>query len=73
MNIIHNRKRFRKTYFENETDFEEVIATSSKTLFGSDTIYIGAKKKLDSKTLGGTIPDGFFFDFTTGKTRSSTW
>ena len=63
MNIIHNGKRFRKTSFENEADFEEVIATSSKTLFGSDTIYIGAKKKLDSKTLGGTIPDGFFFDF----------
>lgn len=63
MNIIHNGKRFRKTAFENEADFEEVIATSSKTLFGSDTIYIGAKKKLDSKTLGGTIPDGFFFDF----------
>lgn len=63
MNIIHNGKRFRKTSFENEAVFEEVIATSSKTLFGLETIYIGAKKKLDSKTLGGTIPDGFFFDF----------
>lgn len=63
MNIIHNGKRYRKISFENEADFEEVIATSSKTLFGLETIYIGTKKKLDSKTLGGTIPDGFFFDF----------
>ncbi len=63
MNIIHNGKRFRKTSFENEADFEEVVTTSSKTLFGLETLYIGTKKKLDSKTLGGTIPDGFFFDF----------
>jgi hypothetical protein len=43
--------------------FEEDIVVSSKMLFGKNTIYINAKKKIDSKSLGGTIPDGFFFDF----------
>jgi predicted transport protein len=30
---------------------------------GKDTIFINAKRKIESKSLGGTIPDGFFFDF----------
>jgi len=63
LNIIHNGKKYHKTDFASEADFDDEIASSSKTLFGADTIYIAAKKKLDSKTLGGTIPDGFFFDF----------
>ncbi len=62
MTIIGNGKRYFQTDFANEEDFEGDIVSSSKMLFGKSTIYINAKKKLDSKSLGGTIPDGFFFD-----------
>ena len=64
MTIIGNGKRYNENKFGVEKDFEDDIVASSKTLFGKNTIYINAKKKIDSKSLGGTIPDGFFFDFT---------
>jgi len=63
MTIICNGKRYTQTKYATEKDFEEDVVVSSKMLFGKNTIYINAKKKIDSKSLGGAIPDGFFFDF----------
>ncbi len=63
MTIIGNGKRYSQLEFTAEKDFEEDIVASSKMLFGKNTIYINAKKKVDSKSLGGAVPDGFFFDF----------
>ena len=63
MTIIGNGKRYSQLEFATEKDFEEDIVASSKILFGKNTIYINAKKKVDSKSLGGAVPDGFFFDF----------
>ena len=63
MTIIGNGKRYSQLEFTAEKDFEEDIVASSKILFGKNTIYINAKKKVDSKSLGGAVPDGFFFDF----------
>jgi len=63
MTIIGNGKRYTQTKYSSEKDFEEDVVLSSKMLFGRDTIYINAKKKIDSKSLGAAVPDGFFFDF----------
>src|SRR5215207_5700184 len=63
MTIIGNGKRFSEVKHLTEKDFEEDILVTSQILFGKDTIFINAKKKIESKSLGGTIPDGFFFDF----------
>lgn len=63
MTIIGNGKRFSEVKHATEKDFEEDILVTSQILFGKDTIFINAKKKIESKSLGGTIPDGFFFDF----------
>ena len=63
MSIIVNGKRFEISRYKAESIFEDDVVTSSKTLFGESTIYINAKKKIESKSLGGVIPDGFFFDF----------
>ena len=32
-------------------------------MFLAEYIYIDARKKIESKSFGGTIPDGFLFDF----------
>jgi hypothetical protein len=63
MTIIGNGRRYTQFRYSNEKDFEEEVVGSSKMLFGKNTIYINAKKRIDSKSLGGTVPDGFFFDF----------
>ena len=63
MTIIGNGKRYAQTKYSTEKDFEEDVVASSKLLFGKSTIYINAKKKIDSKSIGGVVPDGFFFDF----------
>jgi hypothetical protein len=38
------------------------IAAYSKLFFGRDSIFIDAKKKIETKSLGNSIPDGFLFD-----------
>lgn len=63
MAIISNGKRYAEFKYTIERDFEEEVVTSSKMLFGKSTVYVNAKKKIDSKSLGGAVPDGFFFDF----------
>ncbi|MBN1306182.1 MAG: hypothetical protein JXA13_17230 [Anaerolineales bacterium] len=63
MTIIGDGKRFTETKFSLESEFEEDIVSVSNTLFGDNIVFINPKKKLESKSLGGTIPDGFFFDF----------
>jgi len=61
--IYMDGTRFVETEFKSEDDFEKVIKENSKTLFGSKTIYFDLKRKIDSKVLGSSIPDGFLFDF----------
>ena len=56
-------EKFVETEFKTEEDFEKVVRENSKTLFGSKTIYFEIKNKVDTKSLGATIPDGFLFDF----------
>jgi len=63
MTIIGDGKRYSEEIFELESDFEEDIIKNSKNLFGNKIVFINPKKKIVGKFLGGTIPDGFFFDF----------
>jgi predicted transport protein len=63
MTIIGNGNRYTEYIFPSEKDFEDDVVLNSNILFGNETIYINAKKKIEAKALGGSIPDGFFFDF----------
>jgi len=56
-------ERFTETAFEREEEFEKIIRDHSKILFGSKTVYLDLKNKVESKTLGSAIPDGLLFDF----------
>ncbi len=62
MTIFVNGQTYSEKSFDNEEALERLVASNSKLLFGSETIYIDAKKKLEAKALGGTIPDGFLFN-----------
>lgn len=64
MTILQGNKRFIESQFKLEDDFEELIRSQSKILFGKDTIFIYTKRKLKGVVLGATIPDGFLFDLT---------
>ena len=63
MTIIGNGRRYSEYKFSSEKDYEEDIVLTSNILFGKATVFINAKKKVEAKFLGGSIPDGFFFDF----------
>ncbi len=63
MSLYFNKKKFSAHHFRLESELETVIKENSKKIFGENTIYIDAKKKLNSGELGKTIPDALFFDF----------
>ncbi len=54
--------KLEKQDFHREEDFEEEVKKNSKKLFGNKTIYLDTKKKIESISLGGSIPDGLLFD-----------
>src|ERR1035438_7381334 len=64
MTILQGNKRFVESQYKLEDDFEELVRSQSKILFGKDTIFIYTKRKLKDVVLGATIPDGFLFDLT---------
>ena len=61
--IYQNGIRYSEKQYELETDFERLVVDNSKTLFGENTIFVDAKKKIDNDFFGGVIPDGFLLDF----------
>lgn len=69
MNTVLYRKgiRYSEKEYKIEDDIERLVVKHSKTLFGNNSIYVDAKKKLDNTALGGVIPDGFLFDLTDKK------
>ncbi len=62
MVIFRNDKKFQEYRYTLEDELEKDIINNSKLFFGKDTMYIDAKRKIESKALGGVIPDGFLFD-----------
>lgn len=63
MIIFQNNKKFQEYKYNKEAELEKEIIDNSHLFFGKDTIYINTKKKIDTKALGGAIPDGLLFDF----------
>ena len=61
--IFHNSKRFVEFNYDQEREFEAVIKSNARLLFGSSTIYIDLKARISSAALGMSIPDGILFDF----------
>jgi len=61
--IYMDGNRFVESGFKSEDDLEKVIKDNYKTLFGIETVYFDLKNKIDSKSLGSSVPDGFLFDF----------
>lgn len=62
MKLFLNNKVYSEFQFEREADFEREVVNNSKLFFGSHSIYIDAKRKIETKSLGNSIPDGFLFD-----------
>jgi len=62
MKLFTTNKTFNEYHFEKEFDFEREVVGNSKLFFGQKTIYIDAKKKIGTKNLGNSIPDGLLFD-----------
>jgi len=62
MVIFQDGKKFQEYRYDVEDELEKEIVDNSQLFFGKHTIYIDTKRKIDSKALGGTIPDGFLFD-----------
>jgi hypothetical protein len=62
--VFSNNRRFTETTYENEQDLERILIENSELLFGSRSIYLALKNKVESQELGGAVPDGFLFDFT---------
>lgn len=62
MILIRDGKRYDEKKFTIEADFEAEIVSTKDAIFGKDTIYIDAKKKIGTLALGNTIPDGFLFN-----------
>jgi predicted transport protein len=62
MKIFSNSKVFIEIQFEKESDFEREVVANSKLFFGNRSIYIDTKKRIETKSLGNSIPDGILFD-----------
>src|SRR6056297_1253460 len=62
MVVYHKGKEFRAYRYQKEEDFENDIIENYQLFFGEHSLYIDAKRKITSKSLGNTIPDGFMFD-----------
>lgn len=62
MIIFYNKNKYSEYKYKIEHELEKDVVGNSKLFFGDDTIYIDAKKKIEAKALGGTVPDGFLFD-----------
>lgn len=62
MKLFTNNKTYNQFQFDKEADFEREVVLNSKQFFGTNSIYIDAKRKIETKSLGNSIPDGFLFD-----------
>jgi len=61
--ILYDNKIYDYAEFEREENLESKVVEYSKQIFGYDTIYFDAKKKMTSGKIS-SIPDGFLIDLT---------
>lgn len=57
------------TNYDNEEDLEKTISLLQTELFGSQRVYLNAKKKIGVKGGIQNIPDGYLIDLTGSKPR----
>lgn len=67
MILYYEGRKFREAVFDKEEELEKEVINNYKLFFGNRTIYVDAKRRLETKALGGVIPDGFLFDFSDRK------
>ncbi len=60
--IFHNNLRFTEYTYTSEEIYEDLLKNKTNLLFGASTIYIDLKAKIETASLGGSIPDGLLFD-----------
>jgi predicted transport protein len=60
--VFHGGNRFTESSQASEKDFEELVRKNTKLLFGLSTIYIDLKTRIETISLGGSVPDGLLFD-----------
>lgn len=60
--VFHNSEKFNEFTYNQEKEFEDVVKKNSKLIFGAYTIYIDLKTRIDTISLGGSVPDGLIFD-----------
>ena len=60
--LFKQGNRFSEKIYKKEAEIENLVVQNSKTLFGENSLYVDAKKKIDNSAFGGVIPDGFLFD-----------
>lgn len=69
MLLFQNGKKFTECKYQYENEFEGEVVKSYKSFFGEDTIYIDAKAKIGTGSLGNTIPDGLLFNMADPENR----
>lgn len=62
ISVSLNGEHFEQVIYTKEDAFEQLVATNAGTIFGDKAIYVDAKRKINTSSLGGTIPDGFLID-----------
>lgn len=63
MLLFNENKKYYEFAYPKEEDIERDVIQNSQLFFGDKSLFIDAKRKIDSKFIGATIPDGFLFDF----------
>lgn len=63
MELYTQGMRYKEYRYERENELERDVVEHAKTFFGNASIYIDAKKKIQTRTNAGSIPDGFLFEF----------
>ena len=65
--LYKNDIRYSERQYSKEAEIEQLVVDNARTLFGQNSLYVDAKKKIDNKAFGGVIPDGFLFDLSDTK------
>jgi predicted transport protein len=60
--VFHNGSKFHEFTYNQEKDFEDVVRKNTKLIFGSSAIYMDLKARIETISLGGSVPDGLLFD-----------
>jgi hypothetical protein len=61
--LFYQNQKYYEFVYQKEEEIEADVIHNSQLFFGNKSIFIESKKKIDSKSIGATIPDGFLFDF----------